>query len=122
MTGPQHPPLPFPPPAAPGPGAATPAAAAAGLTRALARHGITRPGRAPGERYIYYVCPHDPKNPRHAQAHPDHPRVSVKEEIITAALTRFMDTYLLGHDRAAMLQVQLPAGAAERPARCAWGR
>ena len=28
-----------------------------------------------------------------------------------------MDTYLLGHDRAAMLQVQLPAGAAEQAER-----
>ncbi len=34
---------------------------------------------------------------------PQHTRASVKEEIITAALGRFMDTYLLGHDRAAML-------------------
>jgi hypothetical protein len=75
-------------------------------------HGITRPSRKPGQNYIYYLCPHDPKNPRHAQAHPQHPRISVKEEIITAALARFMDTYLLGHDRAAMLDIQLPAGAA----------
>src|ERR1017187_5883402 len=75
-------------------------------------HGITRPSRKPGQNYIYYLCPHNPKNPRHAQAHPKHGRISVKEEIITAALARFMDTYLLGHDRAAMLQVQLPAGAA----------
>ena len=55
-------------------------------------HGITRPGRTPGARpYIYYLCPHDPKNPRHAQAHPEHPRTSVNEEIITAALAQFMD-------------------------------
>ena len=75
-------------------------------------HGITRPSRKPGQNYIYYLCPHNPKNPRHAQAHPKHGRISVKEEIITAPLAQFMDTYLLGHDRAAMLQVQLPAGAA----------
>jgi len=78
-------------------------------------HGVTRPGRTPGvsKTNIYYLCPHDPKNPRHAQ----HDRVSVKEEVITAALGRFMDDYLLGHDRAAMLQVQLPAGAAEEAER-----
>ena len=81
-------------------------------------HGITRPGRTPAsKKNVYYVCPHDPKNPRHAQAHPEHARASVKDEIITAALTRFTDQYLLGHDRAAMLQVQLPAGAAEQAER-----
>jgi len=86
-------------------------------------HGATRPGRTPAsKKNVYYLCPHNPANPRHAQAHPQHARTSIKEEIITAALGQFMDTYLLGHDRAAMLQVQLPAGAAERPARCAWGR
>ena len=81
-------------------------------------HGVTRPGRTPASKNnIYYLCPHDPKNPRHAQAYPEHARTSVKEEIITAALGRFMDDYLLGHDRAAMLQVQLPAGAAEEAER-----
>ena len=74
-----------------------------------------RPGRA--KTYVYYLCPHRPSNPRHAQAHPQHTRVSVNEEIITAALAQFMDIYLLGHDRAAMLQVQLPAGAAEQAKR-----
>ncbi len=80
-------------------------------------HGITRTGRAGATRYIYYVCPHDPKNPRHAEAHPQHARTSVKEEIVTTALGRFMDDYLLGHDRAAMLDIQLPAGAAEEAER-----
>ena len=80
-------------------------------------HGITRPGRTPGKTYTYYLCPHRPNNPRHAEAHPQHVRTSVNEETLTAALARFMDTYLLGHDRAAMLQVQLPAGAAEQAER-----
>ena len=81
-------------------------------------HGVTRPGRTPAsKKNVYYICPHDPKNPRHAQAHPQHTRASVKEETITAALARFMDDYLLGHDRAAMLQVQLPAGAADQAER-----
>jgi hypothetical protein len=80
-------------------------------------HGITRPGRTGAGHYIYYLCPHDPKNPRHAQAHPRHPRISVKEEIITTALAQFMDTYLLGHDRAAMLKAQFPVGAAEQAER-----
>ncbi len=80
-------------------------------------HGITRPSRIPGKTYTYYLCPHNPKNPRHVQAHPQHARISVNEEIITAALAGFMDTCLLGDDRAAMLQVQLPAGAAEQAER-----
>ena len=80
-------------------------------------HGITRPGRTPGKIYTYYLCPHNPNNPRHAEAYPQHARTSVNEEIITAALARFMDTYLLGHDRAAILRLQLPAGAAEQAER-----
>ena len=80
-------------------------------------NGLTRPDRAGARTYVYYLCPHRPSNPRHAQAHPQHTRVSVNEEITTAALAQFMDIYLLGHDRAAMLQVQLPAGAAEQAKR-----
>jgi hypothetical protein len=81
-------------------------------------HGITRQGRTGARHYTYYVCPHDPKDPRHAQAchaqaYPDHPRTSISDEIIAAALARFADQYLLGHDRAAMLETQLPAGDAE---------
>src|SRR5690348_1260380 len=76
-------------------------------------HGITRPGRRPGQTYAYYLCPHDPKDPRHAQAYPDHERTSVSDEIIAAAIARFADQHLLGHDRAAMLETQLPAGDAE---------
>jgi site-specific DNA recombinase len=81
-------------------------------------HGITRPGRTPTSRKnVYYLCPHDPGNPRHAQAHPEHGRVSVKDEIIAAALARFADQYLLGYDRAAMLDIALPAGQAEEAER-----
>lgn len=43
----------------------------------------------------------------------EHTRTSISDEIIAAALARFADQYLLGHDRAAMLEIQLPAGAAE---------
>jgi len=80
---------------------------------------VVLPGgiRVPGRWVRQRLRPHNPANPRHAQAHPGHTRVSVKEEIITVALGRFMDDYLLGHDRAAMLQVQLPAGQAEEAER-----
>jgi hypothetical protein len=76
-------------------------------------HGITRQGRTGSQHYTYYVCPHDPKNPRHAEAYPGHTRTSISDETIADALARFADQYLLGHDRAAMLETQLPAGTAE---------
>ena len=38
---------------------------------------------------------------------------SISDDIIAAALARFADQYLLGHDRAAMLEIQLTAGTAE---------
>jgi hypothetical protein len=51
-------------------------------------HGLTRPDRADDKNYVYHLCPHNPKNPRHAMAYPQHARISVNEEIITAALAR----------------------------------
>lgn len=62
--------------------------------------------------YTYYRCPHDPKNARHAAAQPDHPRVLIREDTITAALRDFFSTRIFGLDRAAMLAAQLPATAA----------
>ena len=66
-----------------------------------------------GTRYVYYRCPHDPANPRHAAAHPDHPRVAVREDaLMTALSTEFFDRYVFGHDRAELLAAQIPATAA----------
>ncbi len=67
---------------------------------------------ANGITYIYYRCPHDPANPRHRAAHPDHGPVSVSEHNLMTALTGFFDQYVFGHDRAALLASQLPATAA----------
>jgi hypothetical protein len=61
-----------------------------------------------GITYVYYRCPHDAANPRHAAAHPDHGPVSVSELAIMTALAQFFDQYVFGPDRAA----QLPATAA----------
>jgi DNA invertase Pin-like site-specific DNA recombinase len=77
----------------------------------------TYPGRTAGKTYTYYVCPHNPNNPRHAAARPGHIRAAIKEETITAGLAAFMDDYLLGHDRAAMLANILPATAAGQASR-----
>jgi site-specific DNA recombinase len=66
-----------------------------------------------GRAYIYYRCPHDPANPRHTAAHPDHGTVALSETAIMAALGTFFDQYIFGHDRAALLNAQLPATTAE---------
>jgi DNA invertase Pin-like site-specific DNA recombinase len=81
--------------------------------------GIARPTRT-GIFHIYYTCPHDPANPRHTNAHPDHPHVSIREDTLMAALAQFFDQYIFGHDRAALLAALLPAttaGHAEAQAR-----
>jgi len=65
-----------------------------------------------GQTLIYYKCPHNPRNPRHAAAHPDHGPVSLREDTILAALAQFFDTYLFGPDRARHLAATLPATAA----------
>jgi DNA invertase Pin-like site-specific DNA recombinase len=75
--------------------------------------GTWRPAPSTGTIYIYYRCPHDPANVRHAAAHPDHPHVSVREDRLMGALAGFFDQYLFGHDRAALLAALLPATATD---------
>ena len=57
-------------------------------------------------------------SPRHRAACPDHPAtyVSVREDTIIAAITAFLDQYVFGHDRAAMLAARIPASTAEHAA------
>ena len=66
-----------------------------------------------GAIYIYYRCPHDPVNPRHAAAYPDHGSVALSETALMTALAGFFGQYIFGHDRAALLAAQLPATSAE---------
>jgi site-specific DNA recombinase len=62
----------------------------------------------------YYKCPHDVANPKHAAAHPDHPRtVTVREDILISQIRDFFDTRVFGPDRAALLSRQIPASAAQ---------
>ncbi|HEV3069441.1 MAG TPA: recombinase family protein [Streptosporangiaceae bacterium] len=77
--------------------------------------GIRRPS-ATGAVHVYYKCPHDPANPRHRAAHPDHPGVSLREDTLLAALEQFFDQYVFGHDRAALLAATT-ADAAQAQAR-----
>ncbi len=79
--------------------------------------GITRTGRREDQTYTYYVCPNNKKNPHGARKCPDHVRAAIREDVITTAIAGFLDQFVLGHDRAAMLQQLLPASAADQAAR-----
>jgi hypothetical protein len=84
-------------------------------------YGVRRPSSSktsPGTVYTYYHCPYNPSNPRHAAAHPDHQAhsVSIREEIIVAGIAGFLDQWVFGHDRAAMLATQIPAASAGQAA------
>jgi site-specific DNA recombinase len=79
-------------------------------------YGITKRNRQ-GRPYTYYVCSHDPTNPRLAAQYPDHPRVTVRKETISQAAAAFIAERLLGPDRTAMLAAALPADAADQATR-----
>ena len=77
--------------------------------------GATRTGPTRAT-YTYYRCPHDKSIPRHAAAHPSHPSVTVREDDLMGALTRFFTERVFGPDRAAMLAAALPASAEDQAA------
>jgi DNA invertase Pin-like site-specific DNA recombinase len=81
-------------------------------------NGITRHGyHAPGSyEYVYYLCPWLKTNPRDVARCPGHVRASLREDHLTAAISGFLDSYVLGHDRAAMLEDRLPKNAADQAA------
>ncbi len=74
----------------------------------------TRAGN--GKTYVYWVCPHNPADPRHAAKNPGHVRAAVTDHDMTAAVDHIISA-LLGHDRAAMLAAALPATQAEQDQR-----
>src|ERR1019366_4381523 len=80
--------------------------------------GIRRPNGTRTVEYISYPCPYKAPNPRHAAACPGHPAtsVSVREDTIMAAITAFLDQYVFGYDRAAMLTDRIPVTTAEHAA------
>ncbi|HEV2377930.1 MAG TPA: recombinase family protein [Streptosporangiaceae bacterium] len=68
--------------------------------------------------YVYYSCTHDPANPRHHAASPDHPKsVRVREDDLLTAILDFFNRRVFGPDRAQLLARQLPDSAAEATAR-----
>ena len=86
-------------------------------------HGATRPSTryytgGPDVDHVYYLCPHDSRNPRHVAQAPDHPAtVSVREDVLLEQARQFFAARIFGPDRATLLAEQLPAGAAEDAAR-----
>jgi site-specific DNA recombinase len=79
--------------------------------------GTTRAGRREGQSYTYYLCPNNTKNPHGTRKCPGHQRAAIREDVITTAISGFLDQYVLGHDRARMLHMLLPASAADKAAR-----
>jgi hypothetical protein len=85
-----------------------------GVTRASSRYY----NGGPDVDYVYYLCPHDPANPRHQAQAPGHPATaSVREDMLTEQIRQFFAARIFGPDRAALLAWQLPTGAAEDAAR-----
>jgi hypothetical protein len=70
---------------------------------------------------VYYQCPHNPANPRHAAASPSHPRsVKAPETRLDQIVALFFAGHVFGPVRAKLLAAQLPAtdaaAAADRDA------
>jgi hypothetical protein len=70
-----------------------------------------------GTQGVYYRCPHDPANPRHAAASPAHlATVQASEKVLDRIVGDFFDTYVFGPGRAAPVAGQLPATHADAQA------
>jgi site-specific DNA recombinase len=82
------------------------------------------PYPSPAGTRVYYQCPHNPANPRHAAAAPDHPRtVKAPETRLDQIVGLFFTEHVFGPGRAELLAAQLPAtdaaAAADRDAQAA---
>ena len=72
----------------------------------------------PNRQFIYYRCPHNPANPRHAAAAPGHPRsVQAPQPRLDDLVATFFLTRIFGPGRAELLAAQLPATDADAAAR-----
>jgi hypothetical protein len=86
-----------------------------GITRPSSRY--YRPGQ-PDPAYTYYICPHNPANPRHNAACPDHPRtVSIREERLMAVVSEFFAQRIFGPERRQLLAQALSGTPAQDAAR-----
>ena len=80
-----------------------------------------RMGASAYGRNVYYQCPHNPANPRHAAAAPGHPRtVKAPAARLDQITGLFFKDHVFGEHRAGLLAAQLPAtdaaAAADRDA------
>jgi hypothetical protein len=77
-----------------------------------------RMGANPFPNYTYYRCPHNPANPRHQAAAPDHPRtVQVPDTLLDQITGHFTKTHLFSPGRTALVAAQLPATDQDAAAR-----
>ncbi|HEY7145575.1 MAG TPA: recombinase family protein [Streptosporangiaceae bacterium] len=68
----------------------------------------------PDYTHTYYKCPLDVNNPRHAAAHPDHPRtITIRQDTLLAIIRDGLAQHVFGPDRAALLRKQIPASRAQ---------
>jgi site-specific DNA recombinase len=75
--------------------------------RRMVRAAYGSPGQSP---HVYCQCPHNPGNPRHAAAHPGHPRtVKAPEMRLDQIAALFFAEHVFGPHRAELLAAQLPA-------------
>ena len=77
-------------------------------------HGTQSATRRSGEKLTYYVCPTQMHKPEDQAKWPGHVRASVREDVLTAKLSEFLDDYALGYDRAACLAELIPASQAQQ--------
>jgi site-specific DNA recombinase len=70
---------------------------------------------APRATRTYYVCPHNPNNPRDDSRAPGHIRAAFRDTTIHAAVDDILRPLLNG-DRASAYTAQIPAGQAQRDA------
>ena len=77
-------------------------------------HRTQRATAQPGQALVYYVCPTRLTKPEDHARWPGHLRASLREDVLTAKLSEFLDTYALGHDRAARLAELIPASQAQQ--------
>ena len=71
---------------------------------------------APGGTRTYYVCPHNPNDPRHHAATPDHVRAAMRDTAIYTAVDGIL-AGLLGGDTGAALTARIPVTQADADAR-----
>jgi site-specific DNA recombinase len=80
------------------------------------RRMVAKPSRSASGTYLYWTCPHNPNDARHAAKYPGHVRAAVPDPAITAAVDQII-TGLLSRDRAAMVAAALPATRADQDQR-----